>query len=155
MQAGALLGLRHQSVFAGRGKQARVRNSLRACTLFSSGQALRCACSAPFVVVSVFTSCSPRISEWAKKQASMWLPGCRPLTLLRGHSHSPSLPCPACLVLPLIYASTSQEMHRLAVLVHSFLLVGRAGGHNRYRCFHSERRRPGNQSRFKSPGQDR
>lgn len=92
MQAGALLGLRHQSVFAGRGKQARVRNSLRACTLFSSGQALRCACSAPFVVVSGFTSCSPRISEWAKKQASMWLPGCRPLTPLRGHSHSPSLP---------------------------------------------------------------
>lgn len=62
---------------------------------------------------------------------------------------------PACLVLPLIYASTSQEMHGLAVLVHSFPLVGRAGGHNRYRCFHSERRRPGNQSRFKSPGQDR
>lgn len=35
---------------------------------------------------------------------------------------------PACVGLPLIYASTSQEMHRLAVLVHSFLLVGRAGG---------------------------
>lgn len=144
-------------MFAGRGKQARVRNSLRACTLFSSGQALGSACSAPFVVVSVFTSCSPHIPEWAKKQASMWVPGCRPLALLRGHSHSPCLPLciqPA-LFGPLIYASTSQEMHGLAVLVHSFPLVGRAGGHNRYRCFHSERRRPGNQSRFKSPGQDR
>lgn len=61
---------------------------------------------------------------------------------------------PACFILPLIYVSTSQEMHRLAVLVHSFLLVGRTRGHNRC-CFHSERQRLGSQSRSKSPGQDR
>lgn len=77
----------------------------------------------------------------------MWLPGCRPT--------DPSqriLPQP---VLPLIYVSTSQEMHWMAVLVDSFLLVGRTGEHNHYWCFHSERQRLGSQSRFKSPGQDR
>lgn len=107
-----------------------MRNSLRACTLFSSGQALGCTCTAPFVVVSVFTSCSPHIPEWAKKQASMWVPGCRPLALLRGHSHSPCLPLciqPALFGLLSMQVPPRKCMGWLFWFIHFPLWVGLGG----------------------------